>query len=386
MARLLIAASGTGGHLFPALAVAEMLPHWDIHWLGTRERLDGRLVPKRYPLHWVAMGGLQGGRRERLQRLIQLLVAVWAVRWLLRRQRMTVVFTTGGYIAAPAILAARLAGLPVLLHESNAVAGRVTRLLGGCCSGVALGWSSTRLDRPPKRLWYTGTPVRSEFYRPAPLPEWVPRGSGPLLVVMGGSQGARGLSHMVRQQARPWLEAGCRLVHLCGRDDPEMGSLRDPACVERQFTEEMAGLLQHGDLAISRAGAGSISELAASRCPAVLVPYPHASDRHQEANAVAVAAFGAAVVVHENPDGEPLGRAVRRLLGPRLSMGTPAPDPLVAMAAAMGRLARNDAAADVAKMLETLHRPRPGTSSQPPDATPIPMADHDPPSPKNLSC
>lgn len=356
MARLLIAASGTGGHLFPALAVAEKLPHWDIHWLGTGERLDGRLVPKRYPLHRVAMGGLQGGWLERLGRLIQLPLAVWAVGRLLHRQHRTVVFTTGGYIAAPAILAARLAGLPVLLHESNAVAGRVTRLLGGCCSGVALGWNSTRLGRPPKRTWTTGTPVRSMFHRPVPLPEWAPRGSGPLLVVMGGSQGARGLNRMVRQQARPWLEEGCRLVHLCGRNDPEMGSLRHPAYVERPFTDEMAGLLQHGDLAISRAGAGSISELAASRCPAVLVPYPHAADQHQEANAAAVAAFGAAVIVHENPDGAPLDRAVRRLLGPRLSMGTPAPDPLVAMVAAMGRLARNNAAADVAKVLETLHQ------------------------------
>lgn len=356
MAHLLIAASGTGGHLFPALAVAEKLPHWDIHWLGTRERLDGRLVPRRYPLHQVAMGGLQGGWLERLRRLLQLPLAVWAVGRLLHRQHRTVVFTTGGYIAAPAILAARLAGLPVLLHESNAVAGRVTRLLGGCCSGVALGWNSTRLGRPPKRIWTTGTPVRSMFRRPVPLPEWAPRGSGPLLVVMGGSQGARGLNRMVRQQARPWLEEGCRLVHLCGRNDPEVGSLRHPAYVERPFTDEMAGLLQHGDLAISRAGAGSISELAASRCPAVLVPYPHAADQHQEANAAAVAAFGAAVIVHENPDGAPLDRAVRRLLGPRLSMGTPAPDPLVAMVAAMGRLARNDAAADVAKVLETLRQ------------------------------
>ena len=356
MARLLIAASGTGGHIFPALAVAEMLPHWEIHWLGTRERLDGRLVPKHYPFHWVAMGGWQGGWRERLLRLIQLLAVVWSVGRLLRRQRITVVFTTGGYIAAPAILAARLAGLPVLLHESNVVAGRVTRLLGGCCSGVAMAWNSTKLSRPPARTWCMGTPVRSDFYRPAPLPEWVPRGSGPLLVVMGGSQGARGLNHMVRQQAWPLLEAGCRLVHLCGRDDPEMGSLQHPAYGERQFTGEMAGLLQHGNLAISRAGAGTISELAASRCPAVLVPYPHASDQHQEANAAAVAALGAAVIVHETPDGEPLRRAIWRLLAPRLQMVAPAPDPLVAMAAAMGRLARHDAAADLAKILETLRR------------------------------
>jgi len=355
MARLLIAASGTGGHLFPAVAVAEMLPpHWDIHWLGTRERLDGGLVPEHYPLHWVAIGGWQGDWQSRLLRLLQLLGAVWTVRRLLHRERITMVFTTGGYIAAPAILAARLAGVPVLLHESNVVAGRVTRLLGGCCSGLAVGWHSTRLSPPPARVWHTGTPVRADFYRPAPLPEWAPRGPGPLLVVMGGSQGARGLNHMVRQQVWPWLEAGCRVVHLCGQDDPDTGSLQDPAYVERRFTGEMAGLLQHGDLAISRAGAGSISELAASGCPAVLVPYPHAADQHQEANAVAVAALGAAVIVHENPDGEPLRRAVRRLLDPRLQGVAPAVDPLVAMAAAMERLARNDAAAAVAKVLETL--------------------------------
>lgn len=360
MARLLIAASGTGGHLFPALAVAETLSHWDIHWLGTRERLDGRLVPKRYPLHWVSVGGLQGGWRERLRRLLQLFGAVWTVGQLLRRQRITMVFTTGGYIAAPAILAARLAGLPVLLHESNVVAGRVTRLLGSCCSGMALGWSSTRLRRSPARIWHTGTPVRADFYRPAPLPEWAPRGSGPLLVVTGGSQGARGLNHMVRQQVRPWLAAGCRVVHLCGRDDPEMGHLRHPAYVERPFTGEMAGLLQHGDLAISRAGAGSISELAASHCPAVLVPYPHASDQHQEANAVAVAAVGAAVIVHENHDGEPLRRAIWRLLNPRLQGVASALDPLVAMASAMERLAKNDAAAAVAKVLEALQQGQAG--------------------------
>jgi len=357
MARLLIAASGTGGHLFPALAVAEMLPHWHIHWLGTRGRLDGQLVPKHYPLHWVSVGGLQGGAWEQLGRLLQLLVAVWTVLGLLRREHIAVVFTTGGYIAAPAILAARLAGLPVLLHESNAVSGRVTRLLGRFCSGIALGLGTTTQGKPHGQTWWTGTPVRSSFYRLAPLPEWVPRGPGPLLVVMGGSQGARGLNRMVRQQAHLWLQGGCRLVHLCGGQDSEMGSLQDPAYVERQFTDEMAGLLQHGDLAISRAGAGSISELAASRCPAVLVPYPHATDHHQQANAAVVAALGAAVIVHESTDGAPLHRAIWRLLAPRLQGVSPAQDPLVAMAAAMDQLAKDEAAGDVAKLLKSLGKP-----------------------------
>ena len=140
MTRLLIAASGTGGHLFPALAVAEALPpDWSIHWLGVPDRLERELVPSRFPLHTVRAGGLQGRGLKKLWQLLRLLAATGTVRRLIRREGVDLVFSTGGYIAAPAILAARWCGVPVVLHESNAVPGRVTRLLGRLCSQVALG-------------------------------------------------------------------------------------------------------------------------------------------------------------------------------------------------------------------------------------------------------
>ena len=130
---------------------------WSVSWLGVPDRLERQLVPSRYPLHTVRAGGLQGRGLRKLLNLLQLLQAVRSVRRLIRRERIAAVFTSGGYIAAPAILAARWAGVPVVLHESNAVPGKVTRLLGRLCSQVAVGLpqagaASLSGARPPARL------------------------------------------------------------------------------------------------------------------------------------------------------------------------------------------------------------------------------------------
>ncbi|MBW0174554.1 MAG: UDP-N-acetylglucosamine--N-acetylmuramyl-(pentapeptide) pyrophosphoryl-undecaprenol N-acetylglucosamine transferase [Vulcanococcus sp.] len=345
MSRLLIAASGTGGHLFPALAVAQALPaDWQIQWLGVPDRLETELVPAEIPLHTVNAGGLQGRGLQKLLNLLRLLGASWSVRQLIRRAGIRVVISTGGYIAAPAILGARWCGVPVVLHESNGVPGRVTRLLGRFCTHVAVGLpqAAERLKGCQPRV--TGTPVRREFLQPAALPAWVPAGTGPLLVVMGGSQGAVGLNRMVRPVLPRLLTAGCRVVHLSGSNDPESGQLRHPAYAERPFSDEVAGLLQHADLVISRAGAGSLSELAVCGSPAILVPFPQAADKHQDANAGAAAALGAAVIVWQHPPEHPaLEQAIWRLLGPRLRGCDPAVDPLLQLLAGMEGLAVRDA-------------------------------------------
>ena len=345
MSRLLIAASGTGGHVFPALAVARALPaDWQLQWLGVPNRLETELVPADIPLHTVNAGGLQGRGLQKLLNLLRLLGASWSVRQLIRREGIRVVFSTGGYIAAPAILAARWCGVPVVLHESNGVPGRVTRLLGKLCSRVAV-WLPQAAERLPGcQPRVTGTPVRREFLEPAPLPAWMPAGSGPLLVVMGGSQGAVGLNRMVRPLLPQLLAAGCRVVHLSGSNDPDSGQLQHPAYAERRFSDEVPGLLQHADLVISRAGAGSLSELAVCGSPTILVPFPQAADKHQDANAGAAAALGAAVIVWQHPPEHPaLGQAIWRLLGPRLRGCDPAVDPLLQLRAGMERLAVRDA-------------------------------------------
>jgi len=362
MPRLLIAASGTGGHLFPALAVAEALPpSWQVQWLGVPDRLERELVPSHYPLHTVRAGGLQGRGLRKLWNLLQLLRAAVVVRRLIRREGITLVFSTGGYIAAPAIVAARWCGVPVVLHESNAIPGRVTRLLGRRCSRVAVGLAAAAERLPRCRPLVTGTPVRAAVLQPTPLPDWVPRGQGPLLLAMGGSQGAVGLNRMLRPLLPQLVAAGCRVVLLSGANDPDAGQPLPAglaaAVVERPFAEAeaMAGLLQHADLAISRSGAGALSELAVCGTPTILIPYPAAADGHQEANAAAAAALGAAVIVWQHPPGEPqLARTVWRLLGPRLRGADPAADPLVSMRAGMERLAVHDAAERLAGLLQAL--------------------------------
>ncbi|MCP9942339.1 UDP-N-acetylglucosamine--N-acetylmuramyl-(pentapeptide) pyrophosphoryl-undecaprenol N-acetylglucosamine transferase [Cyanobium sp. ATX 6E8] len=353
MPRLLIAASGTGGHLFPALAVADaMPPGWSVQWLGVPDRLETQLVPSRYPLHTVRAGGLQGRGLRRLLNLLQLLQATRSVRRLIRREQIDAVFTSGGYIAAPAILAARWCGVPVVLHESNALPGKVTRLLGRLCRQVAVGLPQAAARLPGCRPVVTGTPVRQAFLEPAPLPAWVPPGPGPLLLVMGGSQGAVGLNQMVRPLLAKLTAAGVRVVHLTGRNDPDAGQPVPAGAVERPFSDDIPGLLQHADLAISRSGAGALSELAVCGTPAILVPYPAAADRHQDANAAAAAEIGAAVIVWQHLPSEPaLERSLWRLLGPRLRGAAAARDPLVGMGAAMARLAVRDADQRVAAML-----------------------------------
>ncbi len=354
MPRLLIAASGTGGHIFPALAVAEELPDsWELSWLGVPDRLEAILVPDCYPLLTLNVQGLQGGGLKKFSQFVHLLLSTRKVRQFLIHQEIDAVFTTGGYIAAPAILAAILCGLPVLLHESNAMPGRVTRLLGRFCTLVALGLPSSAGLLPKCRTFVTGTPVRAEFLSPQPLPSWVPVGTGPLIVVMGGSQGALGLNHMVRSVLPSFLEKGCRVVHLTGKNDLDLQKFQHPNLMSRAFSDEISGLLQHADLVVSRAGASAISELAVCGTPAILIPYPQATDRHQDANANCAAALGAAVIVHQQKGADrALGDALNRLLNKRLFQADGNFDPLAEMQLGMAKLARRDAQKTLTSILD----------------------------------
>jgi len=173
--------------------------------------------------------------------------------------------------------------------------------------------------------------------------------------VMGGSQGAVGLNRMVRPLLARLSEVGVRVVHLTGSNDPEAGVTALPGLVERPFSDELPGLLQQADLAISRAGAGSLSELAVCATATILVPFPQAADQHQDANAAAAAAVGAAVIVWQHAPGEAaLERTIWRLLGPRLRGVPDSLDPLTELRAGMQRLAVRDSEQRLVAELEQL--------------------------------
>ncbi len=299
--RLLIAASGTGGHLFPAIALAEQLPDYQIEWLGVSNRLETQLVPSQYPLHTIPIEGFQQRFGLGSVRILGKFVrSTMQVRRLLKQEKFNGVFTTGGYIAAPAVIAARSFGLPVILHESNALPGKVTRWLSPWCSVVALGFEPAAKYLPRIRTIYTGTPVRSQFQVEAiddlpPLDLPIPKDI-PLIVVFGGSQGAVAVNQLVRQCASALFDAGAWIVHLTGNNDPDANTLEHPQYLPLPFYENMAGLLQRANLVISRAGAGSLTELALTGKPSILIPFPYAAEDHQSYNAAVFKAAGAALV------------------------------------------------------------------------------------------
>ena len=304
MPRLLIAASGTGGHIYPALSIAESLSNaWEIEWLGVPNRLETKLVPKKYKLIKLKVAGLQGNIFRKIFALSNLLLASIRVSVLLRQKNINVIFTTGGYISAPTIIAAKMTGIPILLHESNAIPGKVTRLFGRFCDHIALGIPLASKYLRGCRTSLTGTPVRQEFFLDQSLPSWVPHGEGLLIVVMGGSQGAIKMNEMVRN-ILPWLlDMGCRVVHLTGKNDcfyQNFNKLNNKAnLVTRQFSDEISAILQNADLAISRSGSGAICELMVTKTPSILIPYPTAADKHQELNAAYMAGYGGAVIVNQ---------------------------------------------------------------------------------------
>jgi UDP-N-acetylglucosamine--N-acetylmuramyl-(pentapeptide) pyrophosphoryl-undecaprenol N-acetylglucosamine transferase len=298
--RLLIAASGTGGHLFPAIATAEQLPDYQIEWLGVPNRLEKNLVPDRYPLHTIALEGFQ--QRFGLGSLritAQFITSIRTTRKLLKQGNFKGVFTTGGYIAAPAIIAARSLSIPVILHESNALPGKVTRWFSPWCTTVAVGFETAKKYLPRAKTVCTGTPVRSHFLssqtHDLPIPDDVP-----LIVVFGGSQGAVAVNKMVREAAPAWFAAGAWVVHITGDRDPDALTLENQQYISLPFYENMAGLLQRANLAISRAGAGSLTELAIAKTPSILIPYPFAAEDHQAFNAKVFAEAGAALVFRQS--------------------------------------------------------------------------------------
>ena len=345
--RLLIAASGTGGHLFPAIALAQQLPEYEIEWLGTANRLETSLVPDDYLLNTIPVEGFQQKfSLKTLKITANFIASVFQTRRLIIEHNIDAVFTTGGYIAAPAILAARWQNKPAVIHESNYIPGKVTRFLSRWCNAVALGFAGTAKYLPQKETVYVSTPVRSQFLTPQPLDLDLPD-DAIVILVAGGSQGAVAVNKLVREAAPAWLESGAYIVHLTGKNDPDVNALQHPHYFPRSFSNNMAGLLQRADLAISRAGAGTLTELAFTGTPAVLIPYPYAAEDHQTFNAQEFSQAGAGVVYKQ-------AELTADILEAQVSQWLLAPDVLQTIAAKAKALAVTDSAERLANLVRDL--------------------------------
>jgi len=298
---LLVAASGTGGHIFPALAVSkEVEDDWNIHWLGVNQRLDANLIPQKYNLTTL---NIKTPRKNifLFYQYIKILMSTFQIIRILKEKKINLVFTTGGYISAPTIFASKFLRIPVIIHESNLIPGMVTNYLGFLCNYVLLGFNKTNSYLKNCKVIFTGTPLREQFYRSNLLPEWVPKGKGPLLVVMGGSQGAKAINQILYESLEFLMKKRFRIVHIIGKCNQKPFHLKNfKNYVQKKFTNEIAALIQNCDLVISRSGAVTINELIETEKPSILIPYPYSKNNHQEKNAMILAESGGSVLMNQN--------------------------------------------------------------------------------------
>lgn len=314
--KVALACGGTGGHVFPALAVGRILSKEhgvEVVMLGRAGSLEERLAA-REGVEFVAIPAIPLHRAAAWKNLalpVHMLRTVGAARRQLKLAGVQGVFATGGYVALPTGLAATTMGLPVWLLEPNAHAGVANRLLGGRARRVFAGSPEAARTFAKARTEVTGNPVRPLDGRTrAELREALGLSQDDrLLLVLGGSQGAHGVNEMLAHEGRRLTEAGWKILWQTG--EKEVGLRRtQSASIEgirvEAFLNDVYAALGAADLCVSRSGAGAVAELALHQLPAVFVPYPHATDNHQETNARELEEAGAGFVLTERAYGEGL--------------------------------------------------------------------------------
>jgi UDP-N-acetylglucosamine--N-acetylmuramyl-(pentapeptide) pyrophosphoryl-undecaprenol N-acetylglucosamine transferase len=346
--RLLIAGGGTGGHLFPGVALAEHLRELDkdapILFVGTARGIEARELPRLgWPLELITVRGVKTkGVVGAVRGLLSIPAALWQSRRILKKFKPDVVIGVGGYASAPVVLMARLLGIPTGVMEQNSIPGLANRWLGKVCGAVFATFDESRRFFPEHKILMTGNPVRLAISRAllAP-PQATP--STPRLLVVGGSQGAVAVNQVVIEAMKLLKQKGFTpaLVHHTGKTGFEEARKAyadagiDATCSE--FIQDMASAYLDADLVIARAGATTVAELALAGLPAIFIPYPHAADNHQEKNAEAVVAAGGAVLFRQSElTATTLAETIHTLLGDR--------ERLNRMRSAMKSMARADAA------------------------------------------
>ena len=299
---LLVAASGTGGHIFPALSIVDNLDrNWQINWLGIKNRCEINLVPQEYNLFTLNIVSPQGNNFSLMIKYLQVFIATLPVIRIMISRKIKLVFATGGYISVPSIIAARFLNIPIIIHESNVVPGLATKYFGRYCNFVLTGFKETASYLKGCNIVFTGTPLRNQFYIDHDIPNWVPVGNQPLIIIMGGSQGAQVINDVIYNLLDFLNDQSFRIVHILGDTlDPKFNNKKNKNYIPIAFTNEIAALMQNCDLVISRAGSGAINEIIKTKSPSILIPYPNAKNNHQEKNALILSSIGCSIIIQQN--------------------------------------------------------------------------------------
>lgn len=349
--RAILAGGGTGGHVIPALAIAQELKktyNAEVLFIGTARGVENRMVPAAgFPLKLVQVGALKNvSLATRFKTMFDLPRAVLDAGKMLKDFRADIVIGVGGYASGPAMLAAVLKRIPTLAFEPNVVPGFANRIVARMVSAAAVHFTETA--KYFRRAEVTGVPVRQAFFEFTSVPH-----ANPTLLVFGGSQGAHAINQVVMQSAAKLRDRipGLHIVHQTGERD-----YNDAAAVYRdlgdsvevfKFIDEMPAFFARADLLLCRSGASSVAEITAAGKPAIFVPFPRAADDHQKRNAKALEEAGAAIMLEEaNLTSETLIETVTRLLGDSQR--------LQSMSEAARSLSHPNAARDIATMAARL--------------------------------
>lgn len=353
--RVAIAGGGTGGHIIPALAIADELKSKygaEILFIGTPRGLESRLVPQAgYPLSLIEVGQLKNvSLLTKARTMLDLPISLFRCRKLLRQFRPDAVIGVGGYASGPAMGAAILGGIPTLAFEPNAFPGLANRLVGKRVSAAAVNFAPAA--KYFRNAQVTGIPVRAEFFHLQSRPAGAP----PHLLVFGGSQGARVFNRVMPQIAASLLEAvpGLTILHQSGARHAEttLAAYRDSGAPPERwqvhaFLDDMPRRFEAADLVLARSGASTVAELAAAGKPSLLVPFPQAADDHQRKNADVLAEAGAArLLIEAELTPERLRQSLIEMLG------TPAG--LARMAEEARKLAHPDATARIVALMQSI--------------------------------
>lgn len=351
-ARILIMAAGTGGHVFPALAVAHYLSErgHQVSWLGTQRGMEAELVPANgFEIDTIAIAGLRGnGLSGWLVAPLRISRAIIQALGVVRRRQPDAVLGMGGFVTGPGGVAAKLSGTPLLIHEQNAIAGLTNRLLSKVANRVLEAFPNTFVGN---KVSHTGNPVRSDIAAlAAPAERFAGREGRLRLLVVGGSLGALALNEMIPQALAAMSEEQRPEVHhQCGKRHHDVTAAAYTAAgVNAEvmpFIDDMAAQYEWADLVICRAGALTVSELALAGVASILVPYPYAVDDHQTANGGFLVEQGAAQLVQQRElSAESLAEMLNGFCGDRVA----GRKQLLAMAENARRLATPEATAEVA--------------------------------------
>lgn len=319
---ILIMAGGTGGHIFPGIAVAEELVKqgWNVHWLGTAERMEADIVPKHgYPISFINIAGIRNKNWQTwLKTPFKIFQSVMQSVRLLKKIKPDVVLGMGGYASAPGGVAAWLLRIPLVLHEQNAVAGMSNRFLSHIATKTLSAFPGAFSDRVTPTV--LGNPLREDIIAiDSVIPEQ-PATSKRVLVV-GGSLGAKVLNDVVPQAMKQIKVQSINVWHQTGGGNEQSVSaayqdfgLPEERIKVTEFIDDMASAYQWADVVICRAGALTVSELAMAAKPAIFVPLPHAVDDHQTKNAMYLVACGAAKLLPQKEfNGTTLGQMLNSL-------------------------------------------------------------------------